>query len=311
MNKPKQTIIYSYPDLRLDILTSGIQEEHQIVLQQDDWLLSPVFDSGHEGMNWDRLFLSILYESAQCFIWCYDIEVHLMNNQLSKESAVLVSNANHVLLKNVRGRYLRFAILNQGDQEVVFKGYECSFPYRTHLELLPQYYQSNEDLHVLFAPIEDVFLSLQAQIRTMHYMWDVRHGNEDQLKALLELLDLKEFGIFPIEVIREVLEYRHIWMKQRGTLPSLIKLAAILLQRNVMVELHSQDITMIVCFHHEEEAMIVTSILENEIPCGIALHMKWLVSATLDSAYVDLGLSLDQEEQTKIPQLNTGVYLWE
>lgn len=310
MNKLNQNIIYSYPDVRLGIVTSAIQEEHQIRLQHNDWLLSPILDSGHEGMIWDRLFLTVSNGNIQCLIWCYDTLFKLEENELTKESATICNHASHILLNKEKGRYLRFAILNKGDQVAIFKGYECSFPYRTHLELLPQYYQSNQDLHLLFAPIEDVFLSLQAQIRSQHQMWDVRHGSEKQIQELLELLDLKEFSVFPITIIRDVLEHRHTWMKQRGTLPSLIQLATILLQRNVVVDVLPQGITITACFDHEEEAKAVTSILKQEIPCSTTLHMKWLEETTLDSAYFDLGMILDYEGQNNDFHLDTGVYLW-
>lgn len=311
MKKANQTIIYSYPDTHLGIQTSGIQEGRHIKLFHDDWLLSPMFDSEHEGMLWDRLFLTIPYGQVQCLIWCFDTAFDLADVQLSKDRASIVSNACHILLKQAKGRYLRFVILYQGDEHAVFNGYECSFPYRTHLELLPQYYQNNEALHLLFAPIEDVFLSLQSQIRTQHHMFDVTYGSEAQLKALLALLDLKAFDVFPIEVIRAVLENRHTWMKQRGTIPALIKLATMLLQRNVVVKVQHPHITITACFHHEEEAITVTSTLEHEIPCGTTLHMKWLTDAALDSAYFDLGLSLNQGVPSRDIQLDTGVYVWE
>lgn len=293
-------------------------ENMQVIKQkgiyyEDKYFISPIYDSGHEGMHWDRLFLDMQSQDFQITIWIDDSYEKLGDDCLEQSIPTCSSTHNACLLYSYKGRYLRFKIqFYKASNPSTFLGYTLYFPYRTHLELLPQMYQKDEDLHLYFAPMEDIFISLQEEIRSMHHMWNPRRASEVQLLEMLDFLGLSDFSFLDYATIRTLLIRKEEWMKYRGSLSSIKTLSEILLHRNVVIEINEKQtkICIVAWFTTEEEAIQYERLIQSLIPLGINVSHVWLNRACLQDCYLDIGVCLQKKVLSTLGHTSEGESLW-
>lgn len=309
----KQTTIYAYPDMAMCGTTSeSIGLEKDIHFYDGGWYLSDIYDSGHMGMYWDRLFLQGNLHSINVDIWVEDHREKLLHVQEADISIepIIRSVYPHVLLKQAQGRYLRFRLCIPSNEVASLSGFKIVYPYRSHVELFPQLYQDNEDLHLFMAPLEDAFLALQNEIRQLPRMWNPEVASYEQLLEMVTFLNLEMLLHEDVDTLRTLLIHNHKWIQQRGTYEALFFLATVVLKRNVLFSVEDAMIHMIAVFHDEEEARHIEALLTSQIAFGVNLHITWIMDGRMDASYLDLEMYFDRKTESVFDMTYMGEQIW-
>ena len=146
--------------------------------QPSAFYVSRIYDSGREGTEWNHLLLDIGRDAVlELYVWLFDRvdeewERCLRGNvgQLFrhiKERAQYSSNYRNMLLYgNGGGRYARLAVkvLRSKEKNVLFRGYDLSFPRESFAQYLPAIYQDNSQLERFLAVHQNLYLGLEKAI---------------------------------------------------------------------------------------------------------------------------------------------------
>lgn len=309
----KQTTIFSYPDMAVCGTTSQPNSfDKTIQFHYGGWYMSDIFDSGHMGMTWGRLFLQGDFHSINVDIWIEDNREKLVNlqDEIMSFQPKIHSVFPHVLLKQAQGRYLRFRLHIPLKETACLRGFEINYPYRSHIEFLPQMYQDNEDLHLFMAPFEDTFLALQKEIRQLPRMWNPVVATQEQLLNMVSFLHLEVLLQEDIDTLRTILIHHPIWRYRRGTYETLFFFATTVLKRNVLLISKDGQIQMIAVYHEQEEAKRVENLLSSQIAFGVDFYITWIVDGVMEDSYLDIGVSLDRKAETCFDSASIGDLLW-
>lgn len=217
--------------------------------------VSRTYDSGKAQTQWNRMVLSISRNAVfHAYVWLFDRkgegeEADAAGNvekclEYIKKRAQYHSNYRDQLLygdKNGRGRYAKFALeITREDEnkDVVFTGYDLSFPKESFAAYLPAIYQGNLQLDRFLAVYQSIYLELEEKIDALAEQLDPECCGGEQTVRLAQWMG---WGKLAEQVDRETLlrllrEGIHA-ADRKGTCGYYIELVRILLgHRAVLVE---------------------------------------------------------------------------
>lgn len=183
--------------------------------------VSQVYDSGREGTQWNHLRLDVDRNGAvEVFVWLFD-RLEEYGEKLRQEdirrwfgekkvSAGYASCYRNMLLYgHGGGRYARIAVeILPGDgNDVVFGGYDLSFPKESFAEYLPVIYQNNIQLDRFLAVQQYIYLEMEEKVDHLAEKLDYELCSRKQLVRLAEWLGWGELA----------------WQADRDTLEKLMR----------------------------------------------------------------------------------------
>lgn len=146
--------------------------------QASAYFVSRIYDSGREGTEWNHLLLDIGRDAVlELYVWLFDrmdeeVEQRQYTNVgqlfcLIKKNAQYSSNYRNMLLYgNGGGRYARLAVkvLRSKEKNVLFRGYDLSFPKESFTKYLPAIYRDNSQLERFLAVHQNLYLELEKAV---------------------------------------------------------------------------------------------------------------------------------------------------
>lgn len=146
--------------------------------QASAYFVSRTYDSGREGTEWNHLLLDIGRDAVlELYVWLFDrmdeeVEQCQCTNVrqcfgLIKKNAQYSSNYRNMLLYgNGGGRYARLAVkvLRSKEKNVLFRGYDLSFPKESFTRYLPAIYRDNSQLERFLAVHQNLYLELEKAV---------------------------------------------------------------------------------------------------------------------------------------------------
>ncbi|MCM1064950.1 MAG: hypothetical protein NC420_10865 [Eubacterium sp.] len=205
--------------------------------------VSQIYDSGREGTEWDHLLLDIDREAVlELYVWLFDRidergERLLRQDPASwfreneKRAQYHSDYRNMLLYGNGCGRYARLAvkILQSGEKEQLFRGYDLSFPKESFTKYLPAIYQGNSRLERFLAVHQNLYLGLEKSIDDLAEKLDLELCLKNQAVRLARWIGWGELAKQVDEdILRELLRKGVSLASKKGTCGYYIEMTKIL-----------------------------------------------------------------------------------
>ena len=180
-------------------------EEGELLLEgagkgKHGYFVSRIYDSGEQGMQWDRLVMDIERNAViRVCVWLFDdrsqgeipegLSVKEQYQYLSKCAQYSARYCDMLLYgrEECRGRFARLGVVVFpwfGDKPMRFKSFCMSFPKDSFTQYLPRIYRDNLQLERFLAVQEGIYLELERVIDGLAEGLDYRNCTEKQVKRL-------------------------------------------------------------------------------------------------------------------------------
>ena len=265
--------------------------------------VSRIYDSGREGTEWDRLLLDIGRDAVlELYVWLFDRidadgEELLRQDveywfRMKRPDAQYSSNYRSMLLYgNGCGRYARLAVkvLQSSGTNVLFRGYDLSFPKESFTEYLPGIYRDAPQLERFLAVQQNLYLGLEKAVDDLAERLDPELCMKNQAVRLARWLGWGELARQVDEdILRELLRRGVSLAGKKGTCEYYIEMTRILTGEDALIMEEPEKNRAVVLIRNQPEDGRERYLdwLRKNTPIGMDIDFVILHrTAVLDSQY--------------------------
>lgn len=222
--------------------------------------ISGAFDSMQEGTIWHRMRLDIDFPQGSVFkirIYASDlseiivaipgikgksrvnfneyiaddkIDISRKVDVFGEINATVYENADDVILKNLKGRYLWFCLelINYNKENIKIRSLKIEFPQVSFVDYLPEIYRADEDRNSFterFVSIfQSIYIDLEDKIDYTPVMFDVEKTNKDFLNWIGDWLSIKNASVWEDKKLRKLIKQAVKIYKIKGTKKAVAKI---------------------------------------------------------------------------------------
>lgn len=205
--------------------------------------VSQIYDSGREGTEWDQLLLDIGRDAMlELYVWLFDSideggeellrqDVEYWFHRKKADAQYSSNYRNMLLYGNGCGRYARLAVkvLQSSGTNVLFRGYDLSFPKESFTKYLPAIYRDDPQLERFLAVHQNLYLGLERAVDDLAEKLDPELCMRNQAVRLARWLGWGELARQVDEdTLRELLRRGVSLAGKKGTCEYYVELAGIL-----------------------------------------------------------------------------------
>lgn len=280
--------------------------------------VSDVFDSGRHSMEWNELHLDMegRYE-VDVTVWIFNDEGYQKRYEKltlrERYDFIMKHGGNYhatdVLLYDQKdmpqkGRFACFAfhIQKAKHDDVIFYGYELSYPALKFTSYLPSVYQDNAQLEAYLSIFKGMYLSLEKQIDEGYRQLDFKTCDKEQIEKLLQWIGLERFCQYTTpEKLRDFHALYQRLLPIKDSLAYFQSLMHYLFSMDFVIRQQEDEVWIYMPMPDKETAMHIDQFLAQELPLYITYHVEFTQDALMDqNAYCNITSLINTNEKEDI-----------